>query len=142
MTDAQEANAPGLTTKMELYDSEILEIEKVLNIMNDKRKQRRDYDSFTNELKERFHEIGLVISVLWYEAGEEQADGSVKKIEGVLLPEIVIKDRVAKHTFDHERMKHEIVNNILELPNQEKGQLIKATPEDFKKLFGPRTHEH
>lgn len=141
------ANAPGLTTRMELYDSEILKIEGILDILNSKRLQRRSFENFTNEIKERFLEIGLVVSVVWYEMGEEQADGSLRKVEGSYMPEIVIKDRVEGFQFDHDQMKHEIVNNILGMPDQEKGQLIKATPEDFKKLFGgdgvdPRKHHH
>jgi hypothetical protein len=137
-----EINAEGLTSRIEIYDSEIVKINEILNILEDKRQQRRSFENFDHEIKERFSEIGLIVAVNWYSAGQEMPDGSVKEIEGVFIPEIVIKDRTEKKLFDHEQQRHEVVNNILELPNQEKGQLLKATPEDFKKLFGPREHHH
>lgn len=137
-----EINAEGLTSRIEIYDSEIVQIDAILKILDDKRQQRRSFENFDHEIKERFAEIGLIVAVNWYSAGQPMPDGSVKEIEGVFIPEIVIKDRVEKHLFDHDRQRHEVVSNLLELPDVEKGQLLKATPDDFKKLFGPREHKH
>jgi hypothetical protein len=41
------------------------------------------------------------------------------------MPEITIIDRVTPETqFDHDKLKHEVVNNLLELPGQRKGELL------------------
>lgn len=137
-----EINAEGLTSRIEIYDSEIAKINDVLLILDDKRQQRRSFENFDHEIKERFSEIGFIVAVNWYSAGEEMPDGSIREVEGVFIPEIVIKDRVEKKLFDHDQQRHEVVSNLLELPGHEKGQLLKATPEDFKKLFGSHGHHH
>lgn len=138
----EELNAPGLTTNMQLYDTEILEIERVLDILNDKRRQRRDLDSFDKEIKGRFEEIGLIVSINWYECGVPDPDGNLVKQEDEYIPEIVIRDRVEKHLFDHDRQRHEIVNNVLEMPGQEKGQLLKASSAEIRKILGEQGHHH
>lgn len=128
---------------LDIYDSEILEIEKVLEVLQYKAStKKQNYESFQNEIKNRFAEIGFVVDVLWYEVGEEMPDGTVRKQEDVFMPEIVIKNRVQRIEFDRERMRHEVVNNILEMPDQTKGELIKATPEDLQKLLLGHEHKH
>lgn len=138
-----ELNAPGLTSNVEVYDSEILEIEKILDFMNAKaRNSKQSYESFSTELRERFAEMGLIVSVVWYQAGMAQPDGTLSKLDGVLMPEIVIKDRVNRLEFDREQMRHEVVSNILEMPGQTKGQLIKATPEDMRQMLAKKQEHH
>jgi hypothetical protein len=139
---AQTQEAGGVSSQVNLYDSEIIEVEKVLEKLNKRRESRTSYEAFTDEVKNRFHEIGLVASVLWYEAGAEQPDGSLKKIEGVLIPEILIKARTdAKtFTFDHERMQHEVQSDLLQLGT---GGKIKLTAEDARQIMAVQQgHKH
>lgn len=130
----------GIDTLIQLYDSDIIEIEKVLEALNKRKGQRTDYERWTHEVKERFHRIGLSVSVRWYEAGVERADGSLEKIEGTLIPEIVVTGRVEKHTFDHDRMSHEVQSDLLELGT---GGKLKVTAEDARKALETfRGHKH
>lgn len=136
------AQQGGVESQIQLYDSEIVKIEEVLEALNKRKGQRTDYERWTNEVKDRFHRVGLVVSVLWYEAGVERADGSVEKIDGTLIPEIVIKDRVDSKTFafDHEQMGHEVQNDLLELGT---GGKLKVTAEDARKALATfRDHKH
>jgi hypothetical protein len=140
---AQTQEAGGVSSQVSLYDTEILAVEKVLDKLNERRTKtvRMSYEAFTDEVKNRFHEIGLVATVLWYEAGVEQPDGSLKKVEGMLIPEIVIKARTdKKFEFDHERMAHEVQSDILELGT---GGKIKLTAEDARKILETeKGHKH
>jgi hypothetical protein len=141
---AQTQEAGGVSSQVNLYDSEIIAIEKVLEKLNGRREKtaRMSYEAFTDEVKNRFHEIGLVVSVLWFEAGAEQPDGTLKKIEGTLIPEIVIKARTDAKTFafDHERMQHEVQSDLLELGT---GGKLKLTAEDARKILATEQgHKH
>lgn len=141
---AQTQEAGGVTSQVSLYDTEIIAIEKILEKLNERRGKtsRMSYEAFTDEVKNRFHEIGLVVSVLWYEAGAEQPDGTLKKIEGTLIPEILIKTRTDAKTFafDHERMQHEVQSDILQLGT---GGKLKLTAEDARKILETeKGHKH
>lgn len=137
MTIAQQG---GVESMIQLYDSEIIKIEKVLEALNKRKGQRTDYERWTAETKDRFGAIGLVVSVLWYEAGIERADGSLEKLDGTLIPEIVVKARTEKAAFDHAQMGHEVQNDLLELGT---GGKLKVTTEDARKaLESVRSHKH
>lgn len=140
---AQTQEAGGVRSEVNLYDSEILEVEKVIDSLNERRAKtaRMSYEAFTTEAQERFAKIGLKVSVLWYEAGAEQPDGSLKKIEGMYIPEIVVKERLEKgFQFDHERMQHEVQSDILQLGT---GGKIKLTSEDVRKIMAAQQgHKH
>jgi hypothetical protein len=132
--------AGGVDSMIQLYDSEIIEIEKVLEALNKRKGQRTDYERWTSETKERFGKIGLAVSVLWYEAGVQRADGSLEKVDGTLIPEIVVKSRIEQHTFDHEQMSHEVQSDLLQLGT---GGKLKVTAEDARKaLQSARDHKH
>lgn len=136
------AQQGGVESMIQLYDSEILKIEEVLDALNKRKGQRTDYARWTEEAKDRFHRVGLVASIRWYEAGVERADGSMEKLDGVLIPEIVIVDRVNSSTFafDHEQMGHEVQNDLLELGT---GGKLKVTAEDARKALATfRDHKH
>lgn len=101
-----EPNAPGLTANCEVHDSEIMEIEKVLDRLNDRASSGSiDLDSFDREIKDRFHQIGFIVDVAWWHTN----------VEGVKRPDIVIKDRTERKQFDHDQKVHEITNDILGL---------------------------
>lgn len=111
-----EVNAPGLTVNCEVLDSEILEIEKVVGILNDKaRNGRQNYDAFDREIKERFASIGFIVGVTWWHTN----------IDGLKMPEITISDRTDKKAFDYDRQVHEVTNDILDLGT---GGVIKSNP--------------
>lgn len=143
MTTAQ-AQAGGVTSQVNLYDSEIIKIEEVLEKLNTRRERtsRMSYEAFTEEAKNLFAEIGLVVSVLWYEAGSEQPDGSLKKLEGVLIPEMVIKARTNARTFsfDHDKMSHEVQSDLLQLGT---GGKLKITASEAREIIaGAKAHKH
>jgi hypothetical protein len=140
---AQTQEAGGVTTTLSLYDSEIIKVEGVLERLNERRVKtsRMSYEAFTDEAKNRFLEIGLVVSVRWYSAGVEQADGSMKEVEGTLIPEIVITGRTEKaFAFDHDQMSHEVQSDLLQLGT---GGKLKLTAEDARKILEIKQgHKH
>jgi hypothetical protein len=119
----QEPNAPGLTAKIEIHDSEIMEIERIVAALNERlgSSRRTNLDAFNREIYERFAEIGFIVQVAWWDTN----------IPGVLIPEICISDRTERKDFDHDRQVHEVTNDILELGD--KG-VIKTDPAAMKAL--------
>lgn len=130
----------GVESLIQLYDSDIIKIEGVLEALNKRKGQRRDYAQWTAETKERFADVGLLVGVAWYEAGRERPDGSLEKIEGTKIPEIIVKGRIEKHVFDHEQMAHEVQGDLLGLGE---GGTLKLTAEDARKaLEAAQGHKH
>ncbi len=132
----------GVSSMIQLYDSEIIEIEKVLEKITIPRSQRISYEKYTEQIKDRFSHIGLIVSVPWYEAGIEREDGTLEKLDGVLIPEIVIQARTdaKQFSFDHEQMAHEVQSDLLGLGT---GGKLKVTAEDARKaLESVRSHKH
>lgn len=113
------ANQQDLTGRFEVYDSEIIKIEKVLERLKASSTGHRDYESFNREIKERFAEIGFVVSVKWFEfaVGGQKQDG--------YMPEVEITGRTEHHTFDHDRMVSEVTGDLLGLGE---GGVIKTDP--------------
>lgn len=140
---AQTEEAGGVTSTINLYDSEIIKVEGILEKLNERRTKtsRMSYEAFTDEAKNRFLEAGLVTSVRWYEAGVEREDGTMQKIEGTLIPEIVITGRTdKKFAFDHDRMSHEVQSDLLQLGT---GGKLKLTAEDARKILETQKgHKH
>lgn len=132
----QDEDAGGVSSTINLYDSEIIKIEGVLEKLNERKNKtaRMSYEAFTDETKNRFAEIGLLVSVRWYEAGTEKPDGTMERIEGTLIPEIVITGRTDAGTFafDHEQMAHEVQSDLLQLGT---GGKIKLTPGDIRRVL-------
>lgn len=120
-------NHEGLTSRVEIHDSEVIEIERIVKILNDKAHSGRlDYDAFQREIKDRFHTLGFIVDVKWY----------TTNVDGVLVPEIDIQDRTERRQFDHDRQVHEVTNDLLELGE---GGVIHTSPGDFQK---PPSHQH
>lgn len=117
----------------DIQDSEYLEIEAVWKALKKRVGQHRNYDAFDREIKDRFFKIGWAVDVIW----AEYAIDGVKQ-DGY-QPKIEIVGRVQKTTFDHDQKVHEITSNLLELPGQEKGQVLKANKADFE---APKGHQH
>jgi hypothetical protein len=108
---------------IELYDSDILVVEKVLNIIKERAEQRsHDYDAFDREIKERFYDAGYIVDVKWWSTDQKD----------LYAPDIEIIGRVDKQgEFDHDKMGHEVVNDILELGTKGK---IAVTSEMMKQV--------
>lgn len=120
-------NAPGLTINCEVYDSEIIQIEAALVLLNEQIQggQRVNRGEFDRQIVERFQDLGFVAVVNWYTAAT--SDGAL--IPDMLIPEIVIRDRIERHEFDHDKMVHEVTHDILETGD---GGVIKADMSAFQ----------
>lgn len=113
---APQPNHAGLTINCEVYDSEIAEIEGVLDRLNERaRNGRVNFDAFDREIKDRFHQIGFKVNVTWYHSNVAETK----------IPEITITDRTERHEFDYDQQVHEVTNDILDLGD--KG-VIKTDP--------------
>jgi hypothetical protein len=114
-----------LTASINLYDSEIDTIHRVVEILRQRSESRRNYQEFQDEVKARFHDAGFVVDVVWYETN----------VEGVLMPEIVIKDRVdTGFQWDPNQQVHEVTSDLLNLGE---GGVIKSSG-----LILPPGHSH
>lgn len=114
--------ADDLTKTIDLYDSEVLAIEQVYLLLQEKaREGSHDYDAFDREIKERFQDIGFVVDVVWYHS----------QIESVKIPEIVVKARIERGEFDRDRMVHEVTNDLL---GTGEGGVIKTDPAMIKAM--------
>jgi hypothetical protein len=108
----------------DLYDSEVIQVEKVLQRLMQRSESRRDYDAFDREIRQRFEEIGFVVKISWWST----------TMDDVYSPKIEVVGRTEKHEFDHDQMVHEVTNDILDIGQ---GGVIKS--EDFLK---PEPHKH
>lgn len=118
---------------LDLYDSEIAEIEKVLNKIQEKRghKQHLDLGQFDLFIREEFHKIGFEVDVKWWHTD----------VPGVKRPDIEILGRTdSRFEFDRDRQVHEVTNDLLGL---NEGGVIKNTKEDLAALEGQvKQHGH
>ena len=128
-----------MTAPLEVLDSEVDEITKVLAVLQDRAKLRaHNYDSFEREIKSRFEDIGFTVHVNWH----SYAIGGVVQV-GSAMPEITVTGRLT--TFDPDRQVWEVTQNILDLPGQEKGEVIKTDQGDVFRQFksdGGLMHDH
>jgi hypothetical protein len=120
----------AVDTSIELYDEDLLKIEQVLMVLNDKTGTRRNIQAFHDEIIGRFAEINLRVSVVWH----EYAIGG-QKVAGGAMPEIMINGRIEEEEFDRERQQHEVVSNILELPGQTPGETLKMDNDQVKSFM-------
>ena len=104
-----------LTKSINVYDSEINQIHHILETLRRKAETPRSYQEFQDEVIARFYDIGFVVDVRWYDTN----------VEGVLMPEINIQDRVDKSfVFDQDQQVHEVVGDLLNLGQ---GGVIKSS---------------
>lgn len=99
----------------EIHDSDILEMEKVYRWMVDQQHKRRDLEKFRQEVIERFHQVGFVVNVLTYDTDQPE----------VYSFDVEVLRKVERKAFDYDKQVHEVVNNLLDLPDQA-GGWIKA----------------
>lgn len=99
---------------VDLHDSDILKFkEGPLTWARAREGRSLDIDQFCRDLAEQFHKIGFGVEVQVWDT----------KIRGAYTFNIVIQKRIDSE-FDPDRQVHEVVNNILELPGEEKGYVI------------------
>ena len=124
---------------IELYDHEMAAALDVLDKLRQRARERsRNYNDFEREIKERFEDIGLTVDVNWH----SYAMNRVVQV-GSALPEVTITGRTEKHVFDPERQVHEVVNNVLGLPEEDAGVIKTDQGESFKRLMsGEHDHGH
>lgn len=102
---------------IDLYDHEILALEKVLGKLSDKQRTSQNLEAFRKEIVERCAEVGIVVYAKVFETNQE----------GVFAFEVEIRGRTEVVDWDPDQQVHEVVNDMLDLlPNSEKGQTIKT----------------
>lgn len=116
-----------------VLDSEIKDLQTVLATLNARTYKRHNLHAFEREVVERFQEIGFVVDVKWYETN----------VPDVVVPEVEVIGRcepVKPGEFDHDRMRHEVVNNVLGLPEEDAGVI--KTPERWTEEQAKEIHKH
>lgn len=116
-----------------VYDSEVADLQRVLATLNDRTYKPHNLAAFEREIVERCQEVGFVVDVKWYETN----------LEGVFAPEVEVIGRcdpVKPGEFDHDRMRHEVVNNVLGLPAEDAGVI--KTPETWTEDKAKEIHKH
>lgn len=120
----------SLTANCEIYDSEILKIETVLEILNRKVGSSTNLEGFRKEILDRFARIGFVVDVRVYSTN----------VPGTYSWEIQINDRTDNTAWDPDQMVHEVTNDLLDLGT---GGVIKTnTAEEAAKRREAEKHKH
>jgi len=112
----------GEASVIDIYDSEVATLQEVLATLKGRTGKSHNLDAFDREIVERFGEAGFKVKVNWFDTDQR----------GVFIPEIEVLDRcdpIKAGEFDHDRLRHEIVNNHLGLPSEDAG--IIKTPESW-----------
>lgn len=95
-----------LTSSINLYDSEIDTIHRIIEALRRRASGPVSYQAFQDEVIQRFHDAGFKADVRWYETDQE----------GVLMPEIQIMDRIDPNfVWDPDRQVHEVTGDLLNL---------------------------
>lgn len=132
------------TDEPNLYDSEVKLIADINHRMDIKRRRGAiDRDAWKKEYEERLLEIGIVGRIDWtFEVDDHGNDIS----GGVAEPVVNILRRTEKQVFDHERMAHEVVNDVMGIGE---GGTIKVDKEMARALesgeykgTGKKHHHH
>jgi hypothetical protein len=101
-----------------ILDSEIKELQGVHQTLEGRTYKSHNLAAFEREIVERFQEIGFVVDVKWYQTNIAS---------------------VAPEDFDHEKMAHEVVSNVLGLPEEDAG--IIKTPETWTEAQAKAIHK-
>lgn len=125
------------STTFEPYDSEALVLAQVAGTLNERRHRFNFSDghqraNFRREARQRFEEAGFTVDVII--RGEMDADGN--ETGDYYEVELVPTGRVEKHEFDHDRMVHEVTNDLL---GRGEGGVIKSHPGS---LHQAKEHHH
>lgn len=114
-----------------LYDSEIEEIRTgPLAWMRSQSGKRMDLENFRKTAVEKFADIGFRTNVKCFETNENET----------YIFEAEIQERLGRREFDYDRQIHEVTNNLLELPGQEKGFI--KTSDGMEAVKNKHGHGH
>lgn len=116
-----------------VLDSEMAALQEIHRTLEDRTYKRHNLAAFEREIVERFHEAGFLVDVKWYETN----------LPDVSSPVVEVIDRcdpVKPGEFDHDKMRHEVVHNVLGLPEQDAG--IIKTPQMWTTEQAKEIHKH
>lgn len=111
------------TGPIDIYDSEVIKIEGVLDRVQEQCSGPILVDSVDRMITEEFAKIGFVVDVTWWDTDQP----------GLFMPEITITGRTEEHEFDHERMAHEVQSDLLDLG--EGGKISGELPRHLRKYL-------
>ena len=128
--------AGDVTANIDLYDQDFKNIiNGPLAWYNEQVGHYRSWDDVYRELLERFHQIGLKVTVsLW--TYSETPGG--KEVPNSFMFNVQIDGRVdPHHEFDFDQFTHEIQNNLLEIPGEGgKIKMDKRSEREFLRRHG------
>lgn len=126
-----------IESQIALYDSDIRAIAQgPIAWHNLRMGSRRNIDDHVRGLTEQFHKIGLIADVQVWTMGQDGVP-----IEDAYVFKGVITGRVTPESeFDHDRLRHEIVHNLLDIPGEE--GTIKFDEQEFLRQHGGGKHLH
>jgi hypothetical protein len=120
-----------MNSLVNLYDSDIDRIQRgPLAWMRSQEGKHMDLEDFRKTAVAKFADIGLRTNVKCYETN----------VSDVYAFEAEIQERLEKRDFDYDRQIHEVVNNYLELPGEEKGFI--KTSEGMENALNKHGHGH
>lgn len=112
-----------VSSKIELLDSEILRLEKVVEALQELQEKPLNLEAFRKDAIERFADAGFRVTALVYDTN----------ITGVYAFDFQIEERL-QGEFDPDRMVREVTDDILELGT---GGVIKSGG-----IFKDQMHSH
>lgn len=124
-----------LTRNFELYDEEVLAMEKVIEKIKLRLNGRINRSTFGQEVRERFNDIGLVVNVAWGIPEDQVENFKFKPDECVPVLMVDLIGRTHKLDWDPDKQVHQVTNDVLELGD---GGVIK-TPDEVHEGGG---HQH
>lgn len=114
---------------LNIYDEDVLKLQSVHRALEGRTYKRHNLDAFEREIVERFQEIGFVVDVKWYTTNEDGIFAPVVEVTGRCAP-------IKAGEFDHDRQRHQVVNNLLGLPEADAGIIPSGT------FTRPEPHKH
>lgn len=113
MSDTHEPGA--VQSDVELYDSDRLELTRLVNWLNRENVgKRRNPKKYAEELVERFFKAGFHVEVRMYVLEDPETE-EIKEWQ----PSIIIEERVdPEEEFDHDKMGYEVRSDILGVNQQ------------------------
>lgn len=132
---------------IDVYDHEVIEINKVMDALKARSTGARHLDDFDREIKERFADIGFRVTVNWHTA----AGPDNIEIPDLYMPEVTIDGRIApdgdvlkpgEYAFDHDQQVHEVTNDLLELGEEGVIKTGKIDPGQQAILDAHKHHRH
>lgn len=105
---------------LNVYDSEMKKLIELQRALDERTYKSHDLNAFDKEIIERFAEAGFKVKVTWWDTDQK----------GTYIPEVEVIGRcepIKPGEFDHDRMRHEVVNNYLDLPSSDAGVIKSGT---------------